>query len=105
MLLESGSRESEVTYTTPVGRLIHLYRAIVIQAVHDFGYSSTEEDWEKFLSGENFETLCLFSEFEPGWVLKIFNSISKVPVETRREITTEVVHLMKKMPLPEGVLE
>ena len=87
--------------------MIRFYRAVLIQAVHDFGSVETRDlgsrYWDEFFKSERFEELCLFSDFDIGWMLKIFRSISSVSPEIRPEITSDVVRLMKKVPLPEGV--
>ena len=81
--------------------MITFYRAIVIQAVHDFGSGEMKPDEFDVVDSEHFIEICGFADFDHGWIKKIFNSLSEERPEVRAKITRDVVRLMKHVPTKE----
>ena len=49
----------------------------------------------EFLDTKWFSILCEHSDWEEGWIRKIFESTSLLREGVRRDITRQVVHMMK----------
>ena len=96
-LLESGPREpeGEDPIEIPVARLI--FRHVIAQAVHDMGYGRVGERAEvrNFTKTDWFVTICTYADWDEDWVRKIFVSVDKLHDDVRRDITRQVVKMLK----------
>ena len=97
VLLESGPRISSGACESEVASYRLLCRHILVQAAHDMGTGTDLEIEEihEFLETRWFEELCDYSNWEVDWVKRIFVSLDSISGPPRKEITKQMVHLMK----------
>ena len=97
MLLEPRQEVSAYPCSVEIAPLRILCRHIIIQAIHDLGCGRPVErkNVANFLGTKWFSILCEFSDWEEGWVRKIFKSTAVLRETVRRDVTRQVVHMTK----------
>ena len=79
-------------------KYVRLCRHVIVQAVHDLGCGgrAEREDVPEFLETERFSTLCSFSDWDEDWVRKIFHSVTLLRDDVRKDMTRQIVQLLKR---------
>ncbi len=74
-----------------------MFRHVLIQAIHDLGFGGLREREEvrEFVGSPWFMDLCEFSDWNENWVRRIFTSIDLLRDGIRRDITSQVTHMLK----------
>jgi len=105
MFLEPRQGEPEGSDKSEIDSCRLLYRNILCQAVHDMGFGREVErdSIREFCNTEWFETICDYSRWDHEWIRKIMAAVDDLDEDVRREITTQVVHMLKEyFGSPEG---
>ena len=97
LLLESGPEEPQGPCEIEAVTCRILYRNVLIQAVHDLGFGGLKERDEvrQFLDSPRFLTLCEYANWNDDWARRVFRSIDLLRDSIRRDITSQVTHMLK----------
>ena len=97
MLLESRQGRSSYPSAAEVTAQRILCRHVLIQAIYDLGCGRQRErdDVNEFLKTDWFSVLCDHANWDESWVRNISASIGMLRETVRKEITRQVVHMLK----------